>query len=55
MGVSRHYLREVGVGRGIEHVVNIEDVVIGSSHWVLSLAGSVKALPFIDYIGERIS
>ena len=25
-------LREVGVGRGIEHVVNIEDVVIGSSH-----------------------
>ena len=48
-------LREVGVGRGIEHVVNIEDVVIGSSHRVLSLAGSAKALSFKDYIWDRIS
>ena len=39
----------------IEHVVNKEDVVIGSSHRVISLAGSVKALSSKDYIGERIS
>ena len=38
-----------------EHVVNIEDVVIASSHRVLLLAGSVEAFSFIDYIGERIS
>ena len=48
MGVSWHDLREVGVGRGMEHVNNIEHVVIGSSHQVLSLAGSVEALSFID-------
>ena len=46
---------EVVVGTDIEHVFNIEDVVIGSFHRVLSLAGSVKALSFVDFIGESIS
>ena len=52
MGVSWHDLREVGVGRGMEYVDNIEDVVIASSHRVLLLAGSVEAFSFIDYIGD---
>ena len=36
-------LWEVGIERGIEQVINIEDLLISSSHRLLSLAWQVKA------------